>query len=374
MATQKNLKSKATASKSRTSKSASVKKAPKAISKTKVTAAKLKPAAKPQNAKGKKTVSSSKPKPVAKSAPKKTISKAAVSKKPAAAPASKGKSVARPATVKPAPSKAKATPVAKSSPVVSAKKATPVASSRTNGKKPAAPAKSAQAQKTAPVAKPVVSNKTTEVKKPQPTTAPAPVTAKSTQAETTKKSVGSKSSDRATKPSVSTHEVAEKSKDLNEGSTHIKPSKPINVPGKSIEKMSDKKEHKPVAAATIAEEPQKTRYNDKELEEFDQLIDQKLIVAREQLEFYLKQLEDMAENPDNKIKGLDDGLSSLESERVSSMAARQQKLIQHLENAKIRIKNKVYGICRETGKLISKERLRAVPHATLSIEAKQAQN
>jgi RNA polymerase-binding transcription factor DksA len=145
-------------------------------------------------------------------------------------------------------------------------------------------------------------------------------------------------------------------------------------PAKQAEKMSDKKDKKPVAVATMPEEPQKTRYSDKELEEFDQLIDEKLIVAREQLEFYLKQLEDMAENPDNKIKGLDDGLSSLESERVSSMASRQQKLIQHLENAKIRIKNKVYGICRETGKLISKERLRAVPHATLSIEAKQAQN
>ncbi len=120
--------------------------------------------------------------------------------------------------------------------------------------------------------------------------------------------------------------------------------------------------------------PQKSRYSDAELEEFDKLIDDKLIVAREQLEFYLKQLEDMAENPDNKIKSLDDGMSSLESERISSMAARQQKLLQHLENAKIRIKNKVYGVCRETGRLISKERLRAVPHATLSIEAKQAQN
>jgi RNA polymerase-binding transcription factor DksA len=143
---------------------------------------------------------------------------------------------------------------------------------------------------------------------------------------------------------------------------------------KHTEKMSEKKDKKPVAMATMPEEPQKTRYSDKELAEFDQLIDEKLIVAREQLEFYLKQLEDMAENPDNKIKSLDDGLSSLESERISSMASRQQKLIQHLENAKIRIKNKVYGICRETGKLISKERLRAVPHATLSIEAKQAQN
>jgi len=138
--------------------------------------------------------------------------------------------------------------------------------------------------------------------------------------------------------------------------------------------MTEKKDFKPSTMVATAEEPQKSRYNDKELEEFDQLIDQKLIVAREQLEFYLKQLEDMAENPDNKIKGLDDGLSTLESERVSSLASRQQKLIQHLENAKLRIKNKVYGICRETGKLISKERLRAVPHATLSIEAKQAQN
>lgn len=142
---------------------------------------------------------------------------------------------------------------------------------------------------------------------------------------------------------------------------------------KPFDTMSDKKENKSVGS-TYPEEPHKSRYNDKELEEFDQLIDQKLIIAREQLEFYLKQLEDMAENPDNKIKGLDDGLSTLESERVSSMASRQQKLIQHLENAKIRIKNKVYGICRETGRLISKERLRAVPHATLSIEAKQAQN
>jgi len=188
------------------------------------------------------------------------------------------------------------------------------------------------------------------------------------------KPAGSKSSD-LTKPTVSSKPMEEKPKEqpkakefqrksLKQSSAHaVKP----------FDTMSDKKEHKPLGA-TFSDEPQKSRYNDKELEEFDQLIDQKLIVAREQLEFYLKQLEDMAENPDNKIKGLDDGLSTLESERVSSMAARQQKLIQHLENAKIRIKNKVYGICRETGRLISKERLRAVPHATLSIEAKQAQN
>jgi hypothetical protein len=71
--------------------------------------------------------------------------------------------------------------------------------------------------------------------------------------------------------------------------------------------MTEKKDFKPSTMVAAAEEPHKSRYSDKELEEFDQLIDQKLIVAREQLEFYLKQLEDMAENPDNKIKGLDDG-------------------------------------------------------------------
>jgi RNA polymerase-binding protein DksA len=115
----------------------------------------------------------------------------------------------------------------------------------------------------------------------------------------------------------------------------------------------------------------KTRYSDAELEEFRVLIEQKLEQARKELNYHLAQLTDMADNPDAKIKGLDDGIGTAENERLSIMAARQQKLIQHLENALVRIKNKVYGVCRSTGKLIPKERLRAVPHATLSIEAKQ---
>ncbi len=116
---------------------------------------------------------------------------------------------------------------------------------------------------------------------------------------------------------------------------------------------------------------EKTRYSDEELKEFDALIDAKLAKAQDQLDFYRNQLEELADNPDSKVKGLDDGIGSLESERLTNMAVRQQNLIKHLENAKIRIKNKVYGVCRDTGKLISKERLRAVPHATLSIGAKQ---
>lgn len=119
---------------------------------------------------------------------------------------------------------------------------------------------------------------------------------------------------------------------------------------------------------------EKTRYSDDELEEFRVIIEEKLAVARQQLQFYLDQLSEMADNPDAKIKALDDGAGTAESERLSGLAARQRKHIQHLENALARIHNKVYGICRATGKLISKERLRAAPHATLCIEAKQKQH
>ena len=121
----------------------------------------------------------------------------------------------------------------------------------------------------------------------------------------------------------------------------------------------------------MSEKAIKTRYGDKELKEFEQIIDKNLEKSRQELNFYMNQLAEMADNPDSKVKGLDDGIGTAENERLTTMAARVKKHMQHLENAKIRIKNKVYGICRVTGKLISKERLRAVPHATLSIEAKQ---
>ncbi|HSF88748.1 MAG TPA: TraR/DksA C4-type zinc finger protein [Saprospiraceae bacterium] len=268
------------------------------------------------------------------------------------------------------------TPVSKPKVVVAQKapKAVAAAATGSPSKKPgtskSVPQVVAKAQPKAPIAAPVIKPVAPAPKKSE---AKAVVSKPAAKPSPSVPSPGSKATDKVGKPSVSTNTPAVKAVE------HKKPEEKINKPiaapvVKQTEKMSEKKEIRPVGGTTITEEPQKSRYSDKELEEFDQLIDQKLIVAREQLEFYLKQLEDMAENPDNKIKGLDDGLSSLESERVSSMASRQQKLIQHLENAKIRIKNKVYGICRETGKLISKERLRAVPHATLSIEAKQAQN
>lgn len=115
----------------------------------------------------------------------------------------------------------------------------------------------------------------------------------------------------------------------------------------------------------------KTRYSEAELAEFDALIVSKLADANNQMEICKNQLIEFSQSPDSKVKGLDDGVGTRENERLSALAGRLKKHIQHLENARIRIRNKVYGVCRDTGKLIPKERLKAVPHATLSIEAKQ---
>ncbi len=115
----------------------------------------------------------------------------------------------------------------------------------------------------------------------------------------------------------------------------------------------------------------RTRYSDGELAEFRAIIVEKLDKANQQLKFYLRQMSEMADNEDGKIKNLDDAVGSVEREYLNSLAVRQRNHIQHLENALLRIENKVYGVCRATGKLISKERLLAAPHATLSVDAKR---
>ncbi len=124
-------------------------------------------------------------------------------------------------------------------------------------------------------------------------------------------------------------------------------------------------------------EKEKSRYSDTELQEFKQLITDKLENSRNELKYLQEQINrsgDMGDDSDTKFSGLEDGSATMEREYLNQMAARQLQYIQHLEKALVRIENKTYGICRETGKLISPERLRAVPHATLSIEAKKAQN
>lgn len=120
----------------------------------------------------------------------------------------------------------------------------------------------------------------------------------------------------------------------------------------------------------------RVRYSDEELEEFKELILEKLSRARKDLEM----LNDNISGEDNSandtaptFKILEEGSNVLSKEENSQLAARQYKYIQNLENALVRIENKTYGVCRVTGKLIPKERLRAVPHATLSVEAKLGQ-
>ena len=121
----------------------------------------------------------------------------------------------------------------------------------------------------------------------------------------------------------------------------------------------------------------KNRYTEAELQEFKELIQQKLDKAREDYEI-LKSAITQSESNDTQdtsptFKVLEEGAATLSKEEAGRLATRQAKFIQHLQGALVRIENKTYGICRETGKLISKARLRAVPHATLSMEAKSKQ-
>lgn len=119
---------------------------------------------------------------------------------------------------------------------------------------------------------------------------------------------------------------------------------------------------------------EKTRYSDAELEEFRALILEKLEVAQREYENLRELMSNASGNGVNDTsptyKNFDEGAQTLSKESLSAQAQRQIKFINHLKNALIRIENKTYGICRVTGKLIPKERLRAVPHATTTVEGK----
>lgn len=123
---------------------------------------------------------------------------------------------------------------------------------------------------------------------------------------------------------------------------------------------------------------ERTRYSDEELKEFEALINEKLEKARTELRILKGTLnrsnDEGTDSTSGNTKLLEDGADTAEKENISQLAARQQKFINNLENALVRIKNGTYGVCSVTGKLISKERLRAVPHTTQSIEAKLKQN
>ena len=161
------------------------------------------------------------------------------------------------------------------------------------------------------------------------------------------------------------------------------PAKPVKV---VIPEMKTKtvRKYEPEFTKSVLDNPQEEqtgptmRYSDAELGEFRELINRKLDAAKKELAYLqglITRKDEMGgDNDDARYMTMEDGSMSMEREQLSQMASRQITFIDHLEKALMRIENKTYGICRVTGKLIDKARLRAVPHATLSIEAKQMMN
>jgi DnaK suppressor protein len=119
------------------------------------------------------------------------------------------------------------------------------------------------------------------------------------------------------------------------------------------------------------------RYSDADLKEFRALIEEKIVKAKEDLDLiksaYMNDLNNGTDDTSPTFKAFEEGSETMSKEANTQLALRQEKFIRDLKNALVRIENKTYGVCRVTGKLISKERLKLVPHATLSIEAKKMQ-
>jgi RNA polymerase-binding transcription factor DksA len=164
----------------------------------------------------------------------------------------------------------------------------------------------------------------------------------------------------------------------------VAPAKPTKVVMPEIKTKTVRK-YEPEFTKSVLDTPQHEqnngpimRYNDAELAEFRELITKKLDAAKKELAYLqglITRKDEMGgDNDDARYMTMEDGSMSMEREQLSQMASRQITFIDHLEKALMRIENKTYGICRVTGKLIDKARLRAVPHATLSIEAKQLMN
>ncbi len=248
-------------------------------------------------------------------------------------------------TKKPAPEKA-AAPLAKAA----AKKAVPEKDTKLAAKpaaEKAAPVKKATAK---PASKVAVDQK--EAKPPKPATKKKPadeVVAAEVTATTQAKPVSSKE-----------EQVLETKKPKNTAA--------VNNTNTPEDKPAEQKQNSPKKNEALV------RYNDADLTEFRELINKKMEAAKKELNYLqglITRKDDMGgDESESRYMTMEDGSMSMEREQLSQMASRQITYIDHLEKALIRIENKTYGICRVTGKLIDKARLRAVPHATLSLEAK----
>jgi RNA polymerase-binding transcription factor DksA len=381
----------------------------------------------------KKTAPKKVSKPVKKAAPAK---KAAPVKKAAKAKSPVNKnSKPKPLAKKAAPVK-KVVPVKKAAPVkkavvskksVPAKKAAP-AKKAVAAKKPVPVKKAAPAKKAAPVKKAVVAPKVAPTKKaptkavPTPKVAPkksvkptapakpqpkakTPVAKSAPVKAVPSKGVPSKGApSKGVPPKTSTNKAGKKipliAPEIRFAQTSKPPASPTEI-RKALRAKEVKKDIKPVAMPKIIAkttrkyEPEFTksvldpraaventgptqRYSDPELLEFKELIQNKLNAAKQELAYLnglITRKDAMSgEDSDSRYMTMEDGSLSMEREQLSQMASRQIDFIEKLEKAMMRIENKTYGICRVTGKLIDKARLRAVPHATLSMEAKTTMN
>jgi RNA polymerase-binding transcription factor DksA len=314
-------------------------------------------------------------------ASKKSGKAAQPAKKEPTKPAKKaaGKAAPPKKAVKSAP--AKATP-AKKAPAKVVKAAAP-SKAKPAAKAPAKPAANA-------TTKAKVAPKKVEVRKPAPAPAKkvtaAPVKTVATKATT-------KPAPAKAEP-VKKPEVAAPSQETAKTATKPLENKPAPARPKEqpkpakvvIPKTSTDKaiKYEPDFTRSILDNSQKQeengptmRYSDAELAEFRELINKKLDIAKKELAYLqglITRKDESGDLDEGRYMTMEDGSMSMEREQLSQMASRQIQFIDHLEKAIMRIENKTYGICRVTGKLIEKARLRAVPHATLSIEAKQMMN
>lgn len=262
----------------------------------------------------------------------------------------------KPAPKKPAPKKA-VKPVAKKSAKSAPAKAKPVAKAAV--KKPAKPVHQ-KAAKPASKPAPVAAKKPEAVKPVAPATPPPP--AKKSGAFDPKSLVSIKPT---AKPVIKKE-----------------PPKPTKV---VIPKTTTKStvKYEPEFTKSVLDTPMQQhtgptmRYSDADLNEFKEIINKKLDAAKKELAYLqglITRRDEGGDMDEARYMTMEDGSVSMEREQLSQMASRQITFIDHLEKALMRIENKTYGVCRVTGRLIDKARLRAVPHATLSIEAKQMMN
>ena len=266
------------------------------------------------------------------------------------------------------PARPKVGKIAAKKPAPSGKAKPAKKAAKTIAKKPAKPAPKKAAIK--PVAKKIIAKKP-ETKPVSKKPAPAPKVLKPAAKEPAP---------------LKKHEMAAKSlvsvKPVIKPIVKKEPPKPLKVVIPKTTTRSVKK-YEPEFTKSVLDTPMNEntgptqRYSDADLAEFRELITKKLDAAKKELAYLqglITRKDETGDMEDARYMTMEDGSVSMEREQLSQMASRQIQFIDHLEKAMMRIENKTYGICRITGKLIDKARLRAVPHATLSIEAKQMMN